>query len=221
MIVVPLTLIIIFLSRRIDSLVHLVTAFSQNTLGSKRALPKSGDQLYHLEKRIKLLTKEMLAARQALCLQYEMKQKAERLQVLEVVTQKLGVGVQLHSNEGKEQKLNQQMIEFETNFAEQWGSVTKIRSDGEVVLQDRQQQRHILKVSRLTLFEASDVMLVQDITEQRLAEKITQESEERFRNITEAASDAIISINIMGEMMRTVSIFRPIRKLQIITLQYL
>jgi PAS domain S-box-containing protein len=199
--VVVFTIIVIYLSRRIDGLIRIVDAFSQNALGSKQALPKGGDQLIHLEKRISLLTEEILAARKSMHLRSEMRHKAKQLRALDAVTRELEVGVLLFYGEGKEQALNQRASEFEKEYGEKWDSVRRIGSRGEVKLQDRKHRHHILRVSRLTLFEVDDVLLVQDVTEQRQAVKIVQESEERFRNITQAASDAITSIDTRGEVI--------------------
>lgn len=199
--VVVFTIIVIYLSRRIEHLIRIITAFSKNTLGSKQALPKGGDQLIQLEERISLLTEEILAARDSMRLRFEMKHKAKQLHALEAVTKELDVGVLLLDHEGKEWALNQRMSEYETEYGEQWESVNSIGSRGEVELQDRKHRYHILRVCRLTLYGVDDVLLAQDITEQRQAEKVVQESEERFRDITQAANDAIISIDATGEVI--------------------
>jgi len=185
------TLVIFLFSERINHLLWRITTFSQRALGSKESLPKGGDRLAYLDKRINLLTDEVLSAREAMCLRYEMEHKAKQLQVLEAVTQDLGVGVALLGRDNEDGVLNQQMLGFEAQYGKEW----YLGRHGEVKLQSPHRQWRIFRVSRLSLFEAGDVVLAQDITEGKRAEQILKESEEQFRSITQSANDAIVSID--------------------------
>jgi PAS domain S-box-containing protein len=195
------TLIIYLLSRRIDRLVRIITVFAQRTLGSKHTLPRGGDELAHLEQRIDLLTGEVVSATDAMRLRYEMEQKAKQLQVLEAVTQELEEGVLYLNDDGEERTSNQQMSEFETEYGKEFCSPEKIGQHGEVTLLDRRHRRHILRVRQLTLNELGRVTLVRDVSEQTLAEKILTESDERYRSITQSATDAIVSIDVAGTVV--------------------
>ena len=189
------TLLIFLLSKRINQLILRISAFAQQTLASKQVLPKWGDQLTYLDARISLLMEEILAARDGMRLHYEAQQKAKQLSVLEAVTKDLGVGILFLGKQGKERILNQQMSEFEAEYGKEWYSVDEIGQRGEVVLKKGQHEPRIVRVSYLSLFEPNDVVLASDVTERMRAQKILQESAERFRNITESANDAIISVD--------------------------
>ena len=194
------TLLIFLLSRRINQLIFRITRFAQRTLGSKQAIPKWGDQLAYLDDRIDLLMDEVSAARADMYLQYEAKQKSKLLQVLEKVMTKLEMGVSFLADDGK-RLLNDQMREFEAKYGEEWYLGRKNGDPVQVELKNASSEPRIIQVSNLSLFEPEDVIIAQDITERAQAQKLLQESEERFRMITRSANDAIITIDLTGSII--------------------
>lgn len=114
------TLLIFLLSQRVNHILRGITTFSQRALGSKQSLPKGGDRLAHLDKRINLLTEEVLAAREAMHLRYEVEKKARQLHVLEAVTGEMGVGIVVLGNHDQDRVLNQRMADFETQYGKEW-----------------------------------------------------------------------------------------------------
>lgn len=195
------TILIFLLSRRINQLILRITQFAQETLGSKQVAPKWGDQLAFLDKRINLLMDEVAAARAGMRFRYEKEQKAKQLQVLEKVTIELGVGVLFLADEGEERVLNKQMSEFEAEYGKGWYSQEKSAAPVEVELKNARNEPRIFRVSYLSLFEPRDVIIARDVTERTRAQKILQESEERFRKITQSANDAIITIDVTGTIV--------------------
>lgn len=101
----------------------------------------------------------------------------------------------------KKRILNKQMSAFETEYGKGWYSGDKDVEPVEVELKNARNELRILHVSYLSLFETRDVIIAHDITERTRAQKILQESEERFRNITQSANDAIITIDITGTIV--------------------
>jgi len=67
-----------------------------------------------------------------------------------------------------------------------------------VDLKDKLQNQCTFNMSRLSLFQQDDVILIQDVTDRKRLQRRLREQEERFRHITQSALDAIISIDDAG-----------------------
>ncbi len=191
------TILMVLLSQRVNQLIGRLSTFAQEALGSSQVVSPGGDQLVRLEAQIGLLINEVLAGREALRLRYEMTQKAKQLEVLEAVSEHLGVGVVFSDGPSGKPQSNERMLAFEAQYGKRWYAGRQ----GEVKFKNKHQEWRIFYVSRLSLSKPDDVVLAQDLTEQKHAEAILRESEEKFRNITESTKDAIISIDSHGNVV--------------------
>jgi CheY-like chemotaxis protein/HPt (histidine-containing phosphotransfer) domain-containing protein len=175
------TLVILWITRRIQKLTRYVTDFSKNTLGIKQQKIHGGDQLYILEQRFQALTEEVINAREALrseaekklLLEKEQAKMAERekeLKLLQSVTEAVGVGVITKTSKGLF-AANRQM----EAFADMCGDLTFFDIGDSInlerTLMDRDGVEHIFSITRPDIFSEEQVLLVSEITEPKRADE--------------------------------------------------
>jgi len=159
-------LVMLWLIYRIRGVTDRVAAFAEDALGSRHNEGKPiGDALHRLEQRFALLTEEVVTAQQLLHDQHLVEQKAKQLDVLEVVTEDLGVGVMLLSEHGPKQMVNKAMERFADACGTRDCFTDAMEDTPRLELLDRQDRRRVFELSRLSMFGRDDVLLVQDITE--------------------------------------------------------
>ena len=194
------TLLIFFWSRRIERLLRHIHGFSQHVLGASRAFSKRGDLLAQLERDVVRLTEEVLEARESLHHQHVMLQRLKQLEVLEAVTDHLGIGVVMLGPQGNVELQSLQVERFEARLGEGWyrPHLERSHQEREVVLKDEVQNQYTFNISHLSLFQQDHVVLIQEVTDQNRLQRRLRAQEEQFRHITNSARDAIISIDDNG-----------------------
>ncbi len=178
--ILVITLVIIWITSRIQKLARHVSDFSRNVLGIKQQKEYRGDQLYVLERRFQDLTDEIIYAREALKgeaeerlvlekKQAKMEEEEKRLRLLQSVTDTLGVGVIIKIS-GTFLPANAQMEKFaalceDLSFFEVDGieSVERLMIDKEGV-------EHVFSISSSNMFSGEKIFLVSEITELKLAD---------------------------------------------------
>jgi len=170
-------LIMLWVTRRIQNLTRSVTDFSKKKLGKQQQAALKGDQLYVLEERFRLLTEEVLEARDVLNKEaeerlffekknMEIEQKEKQLMLLQSVTQAIGVGVITETPRGLS-AVNKQM----ERFAEICGGLSNFETgrfeDEERTLLDEFGDQHIFHISSPRLFQEKKLLLVRDITKEK------------------------------------------------------
>jgi hypothetical protein len=198
--------LLLFIVRKINKLKTSMDAFAVEKL---RAAPHSnlgGDQLYVLEDRFTELKQEILDAqaelqseeeknRQLIRERLEMEAHQHLHELLEDVTERLGIGVIVVDKAGG-RAANNKMETFAVNF----GSLEKFTDpleNSELALVDGQGVEHIFHISKPeTMVMEDEIVLVQEITSRRRAEK------ERERLIEE--------LQVALANVRTLSGFLPI-----------
>jgi CheY-like chemotaxis protein/HPt (histidine-containing phosphotransfer) domain-containing protein len=175
------TLIILWITRRIEKLNKYISDFSKNTLGIKQREIESSDKLYILEQRFHALTDEIINAREALRSEAEKKLLLEKkqakmarrdkeLKLLQSVTEAVGVGVITKTPEGL-CAANSQM----GAFAEMCGDIScfDIRNNISIerILLDQEGVEHIFSITSPHIFSKDKVLLVSEITEPKRADE--------------------------------------------------
>ncbi len=172
--IVFFTFIMLWITRRIQRLATRISDFSEKDLGVPLGDTKKGDQLIILEERFQHLTEEVLKARDRLQRETEekillekrqiaMEQKERQLELLQSVTETLGVGVVIKGVHGME-AANKQM----EHFIEICGGTAPFNIDDSSVEEraviDNRGVNHIFEVTSHKMFDES-IVLVRDITE--------------------------------------------------------
>jgi len=162
------------ITRRVQRLGQHISDFSRDTLGAQQHEFGKGDQLYLLEQRFQRLTEEIVSARETmkndaaekiLLIKENIDEKDKQLQLLQSVTETLGVGVIARTLRGLK-AVNAKMEEF----AKSCGGLKAFDIEGEEsvekVLCDKKSDTRVFHVSRLHVTpDGSTIFLVQDITE--------------------------------------------------------
>ena len=167
-------LLMFWITRRIQLLTNRVSDFSQRTLGVNLTGLQRGDQLYVLEDRFHRLTVEILEARDVIRREaedrvmlekknMEIKQRVKDFELLQSVTQAVGVGVIKKTLYGLE-SVNEQMEQY----VEMCGGLSNFNAgdveDMECSLLDINGDRRIFHISSPDIFKDEKIFLVRDIT---------------------------------------------------------
>lgn len=176
-VIVSCVLIMLWITRRIQNLTRYVTDFSQKNLGVRQQLIQRGDQLCVLEERFRMLTGEVLEARDIINKEaedrllfekknMEIERKEQQLMLLQSVTQAIGVGVITETPDGL-CAVNKQM----ERFADVCGGLSNFAvddfEDEERILLDDFGDQHVFHISSPELFEERKITLVRDITKEK------------------------------------------------------
>jgi len=196
------TLLIFSWSRRIEGVLRHIHSFARHVSGAPREFALRGDALAQLESDFIHLRDEILEARDSLGQQQQTLQQLKQLEVLEAVADHLQVGVLLLGSEGDVELQTQQMSRFEATLgAEGYRAlIEQSIQNKELDLQDELQNQYAFNVSRLSLFRQADVVLIRDVTQEKRLQRRLQERELELHRITESARDAIVSIDISGNV---------------------
>jgi PAS domain S-box-containing protein len=197
------TLLIYSWSRRIEGVLKHIHAFSEHVLGTSKEFEVRGDALLRLEDDFPRLRDEILAARQSLSDQQRTTQRLKQLELLETVADHLEIGVVLLGSEKEVELQTRQMDRFERTLGEGWYQplIQQSAQKKELDFKDKLQNQYTFKTNRLSLFAQDDVVLVQNVTEEKRLQRQLRVQETRFRHITESARDAIISIDQSGAVV--------------------
>jgi diguanylate cyclase (GGDEF)-like protein len=175
--VVSFVLLMFWVTRRIELLTQRISEFSRRTLGVPSKDLHKGDELYALEERFQHLIEEVLEARdfikkeaeEKILLEkksLEIKQKEKQLELLQSVTQAVGIGVIKKTFYGLV-AVNQQMVEF----AKMCGGISNFdiqdADSREFSLIDINGEKRTFYISSPDIFEEEKILLVQDITKIR------------------------------------------------------
>jgi len=168
--------IMLWITYRIHRLTQRINEFSEQALGMHHREIGKGDQINVLEDRFQQLTEEVIITRDALQreseerLQWakkkmELIQKERELNLLHAVTEAIGVGVIINTQEGL-QPANIPMV----HFADICGGVAafNIKDDEERILIDKKGEKHIFQITKLNALGDNHIILVQDITERKM-----------------------------------------------------
>ncbi|MCP4697836.1 MAG: EAL domain-containing protein [Gammaproteobacteria bacterium] len=196
--------LLLFVSARIRRLIARVAKFTRDAFGVLPSGMRKGDELNQLNKQFVRLSREVLSSRQALkkeateklllvSEQMALKADSERMQMLQSVTETLGIGV-IRITETGAMAENSQMKRFARECGGIGAFLRSSPEDGDLTLRD---SRDHLSVFELTQPEGidPDLLLVQNVTARRRAEQALRDSEERFRAIAQSANAAIITID--------------------------
>lgn len=185
-VILVVTLVIFWITWRIQKLTKYISNFSRNTLGIKQKQELKGDQLYILEKRFEDLTDEIISAREALKIeteekfllemkQVEMAEKGKHFDLLQSVTDAVGIGVITTTTEGLN-AANRQMEIFSKLCGELSAFDIEAGQNIERALKDKDGNEHIFSISSPDIFAEESVLLVREITELKLnARKLQKE----------------------------------------------
>ena len=173
-------LFLIFLSNRIRRLIDRVAQFTHTVFGVVPAGFGRADEINELERQFGRLVEEVMLSRDALeresrqkleamARQMETQAENDRLYTLETVTDSLGVGVIRLTDTGPVAQTPQMEA-----FATDCGPVQLFTDSGpqgnDIELKDRSGRKRIFQVTRPPGL-AENLLLVQDVTEQRHNEK--------------------------------------------------
>lgn len=173
-VIISFALLMFWVTKRIQLLTERISDFSKRTLGVQSRDLQKGDELYNLEERFQRLTEEVLDARDVVRREAEeklllekksmqIKQKERQLELLQSVTQAVGVGVIKKTIDGLE-AVNQQM----ERFADMCGGLSNfdIENEGDVEwsLVDRNSNNRIFHIRSPEVFKEEKIYLVRDIT---------------------------------------------------------
>jgi PAS domain S-box-containing protein len=197
------TAVIFAWTRRIEGVLRRIHELSQHIAGASRKFEVRGDVLLQLESNFVRLRNEILEARHFLSEQQHMSERLKQLELLERVADHLRIGIVLLGADGGVELQTQQIDRHETTLGNGWYRPLLQHSveDTELELKDERQNQYTFNASRLSLFRQNDVVLIQNITDQKLLQQRVQETELQFRRITETARDAIISIDHSGTVI--------------------
>jgi CheY-like chemotaxis protein/HPt (histidine-containing phosphotransfer) domain-containing protein len=174
------TLVVLWITRRIQKLTKHVSEFSKNILGIKQQQVLKGDQLYILESSFQDLTDEVIIAREALRIeakkklllekkQAKMAKKEKDLKLLQSVTEAVGVGVITKTSDGL-YAANKQMDVFTGMCGDL--SLFEIEGDKDVerTLMGQDGFEHVFSISGSNILAGEKVYLVSEITESKRAD---------------------------------------------------
>lgn len=168
------TFVMLWITRRIQRLTRRISEFSEKNLGVPAEGLRKGDQLMILEESFQRLTDEVLESRDKLRKEAEekivlekkhivMEQKGKQLELLQSVTETLGVGIMIDGPQGLEaaNNLMERFIEICGGSA-----LFKVEQGGveERTIMDNVGIRHIFEVSSHTMFDEK-IVLIRDVTE--------------------------------------------------------
>lgn len=167
-------LVMLYITRRVQTLGKHITDYAHKTLKAQPQKFIDGDQLYGLEQRFHHLIAEIAKARETmrrdasekiLLVRKNIQEKDKQLQILQSVTETLGVGVITYENGGIK-TTNHQMEEFST----QCGGLNVFdiydKSYDELVLNDVQGNIRVFNVTKFNLGDDEQIIsLVQEVTE--------------------------------------------------------
>jgi PAS domain S-box-containing protein len=199
------TLAIVSWTRRIERVLQHIHKFSQHVSGASRKLELRvrGDALFQLESDFVRLRDEILEVRHSLSEQQRAAQRLKQLELLEAVADHLGIGVLLLEGDGHVELQTQQVDRLEETFGPACfrDALQVSPQEKELTLKDAAQKEYTFDLRRLSLFQQDDIVLVQDVTEQKHLRKRLREQELQFRRVTETAPDAIITIDHTGHVV--------------------
>ena len=166
-------LITLWITMRIKILTKKVDRFSRRALGGDSPEPLSGDQLDILSERFQMLTEEVTSAQNMI--KQKSKEEAEKqieyetnsrqLIVLELIMESLGFGVLIKQGE-EFQPANSIMFNYLKTCAEVSGFIV---NPEEIITREiscSEGNKYIFQLTGLELLENSQVIVVNDITEQ-------------------------------------------------------
>ncbi|MDO8281640.1 MAG: response regulator [Thermodesulfovibrionia bacterium] len=215
-IILAVTLVVLWITVRIQRLTKRVSDFSRNTLGIKTQQVLKGDQLYILETRFQDLTDEIIGAREALRIeaekklllekrQVEMAEKENHLKLLQSVTNAVGVGVINMTSSGMK-AANSQM----EAFAEMCGDISAFKIDGEEIIErillDKDGNEHIFSISGPDIFTEEKVLLVRDITELKLAAKKLEKDRHMQGVISTVLRISLTPVSLEDQLEQTLGV---------------
>ncbi|MBI4825762.1 MAG: response regulator [Nitrospirae bacterium] len=215
-IILAVTLVVLWITVRIQRLTKRVSDFSRNTLGIKTQQALKGDQLYILEKRFQDLTDEIIGAREALRIeaekklllekrQVEMAEKENHLKLLQSVTNAVGVGV-INMTSGGMKAANSQM----EAFAGMCGDISAFKIEGEEsierILLDKDGNEHIFSISGPDIFTEEKVLLVREITELKLAAKKLEKDRHMQGVISTVLRISLTPVSLEDQLEQTLGV---------------
>ncbi len=171
--IISFALLMFWVTKRIQLMTRRISDFSEKTLGVQPRELQKGDQLYALEESFQLLTEEVLEARdlirkeaeEKLLLEkrdMEMKQKERQLELLQSVTEAVGVGVVKKTADGLV-VVNKQMEEYVKICGGLSCFEIADERDVEIEIADINNQGRIFHINCPDIFE-EEICLVRDIT---------------------------------------------------------
>lgn len=215
-ILMAVTLVILWITMRVQRLTKRVSDFSKNILGIKQQQVLKGDQLYILERRFQDLTAEIIGAREALRVeaekklllemrQVEMAEKEKHLKLLQSVTDAVGVGVITMTSDGLHAANRQMEV-----FSEMCGDISAFKIQGEEsierILLDTDGNEHIFSISSPDIFTEERVLLVREITELKLAAKKLEKDRYMQSVISTVLRISLTPISLEDQLEQTLGV---------------
>lgn len=158
------SVLMFFSARRVDRLRATIEDFMHNELHEAPGDLPEGDQITALERRFGELAKGVIQGREALRHNYEMQRDLEQLEILQRVTDTLGVGV-ISIKRGQPEPVNAAM----RNLLEECGGVDRLKNlqdcEGRIEVVDRYSRRRVFDLLCLSVEQDESVLLVRDVTE--------------------------------------------------------
>jgi PAS domain S-box-containing protein len=200
--ILSLTLIIFWITKRIERLNQKIADFSQKALRGHLEEKKHGDQLAILEKRFQRLTDEVISSNEIIRQEAEEKgkrkaeldQKERQLRLLRSVTAAMGVGVITKNADGL-YAANEQM-EYFAQLGDGLSSFD-IQGNGEEerVLLDMNGERHVFHITSPAILGEEEIILVNDITDRKRAAEALSEAARHWQDTFDAIQDLVSIID--------------------------
>lgn len=167
-------LVMLYITRRVQMLGIHITDYARQTLKAQPQKFIGGDQIYILEQRFHNLITEVAKARETmrrdasekiLLVRKNIQEKDKQLQILQSVTETLGVGV-ITYEDGKIKTTNKQMEEFSEQCAGLEVFDIFEKACNELVLNDVKGNVRVFYVTKFNLGDDKQIIsLVQEVTE--------------------------------------------------------